>query len=135
GPGDRTVVPEGIFDCSCASATFTYGQLVGVDRDATPLNTNQQVVGVNGSIIAIGFVIKREPVAVTKVRCYLSSYLFGFYGKLGNYGAPILSGTGAPTLSAAKGTLYVNYAAAATTTRLYVNTDGATTWASFTASA
>lgn len=47
----------------------------------------------------------------------------------------IFWGEGAPTFAAAKGSLYVNYTAASTTTRLYVNTDGSTTWAYFTASA
>lgn len=44
-------------------------------------------------------------------------------------------GSGAPTVSAPKGSLYVNTTATTTTTRLYINTDGATTWANFTASA
>jgi hypothetical protein len=47
----------------------------------------------------------------------------------------IYFGTGAPAFSAAKGSLYTNTTATTTTTRLYVNTDGATTWANFTASA
>lgn len=47
-----------------------------------------------------------------------------------------ISGTGAPTgVSARKGSLYVNTTATTTTTRLYINTDGGTTWANFTASA
>lgn len=44
-------------------------------------------------------------------------------------------GTGAPTLSAGKGSLYCRTDATTTTTRLYINTDGGTTWANFTASA
>lgn len=47
----------------------------------------------------------------------------------------IYYGTGAPGFSAAKGSLYSRTDATTTTTRLYVNTDGATTWANFTASA
>ena len=47
----------------------------------------------------------------------------------------ILSGSGAPTGRAAKGTLYVNTTASTTTTRLYINTNGGSTWAYFTASA
>jgi hypothetical protein len=46
-----------------------------------------------------------------------------------------LAGNGAPTLKASKGTLYVNLIATTTTTRLYINTDGGSTWAYFTASA
>lgn len=47
------------------------------------------------------------------------------------------TGTGDPNgnLSAAKGSLFVKTDATTTTTRLYVNTDGGTTWANFTASA
>lgn len=47
-----------------------------------------------------------------------------------------LSGTGAPTgITAKKGSMYINITATTTTTRLYINTDGGTTWATFTASA
>lgn len=47
----------------------------------------------------------------------------------------IFFGTGAPSFSAAQGSLYVNTTASTATTRLYVNTTGSTTWANFTASA
>jgi len=47
----------------------------------------------------------------------------------------IYYGTGAPTFAAAKGSLYSNTAATTTTTRLYVNTSGSTTWANLTTSA
>ena len=47
----------------------------------------------------------------------------------------VLMGGGAPTISAPKGTLYINRTGAAADERLYINTDGSTTWASFTASA
>lgn len=51
-------------------------------------------------------------------------------------GPGIISGAVAPTgITATKGTLYINTAASSTTTRLYINTDGGTTWANFTASA
>lgn len=47
----------------------------------------------------------------------------------------IVSGTGTPTFSAKKGTLYVNLTGSSVSTRMYVNTDGATTWTSFTSAA
>ena len=47
----------------------------------------------------------------------------------------IYYGTGDPSFSAAKGSVYVKTNATTTTTRLWINTDGGTTWASFTASA
>lgn len=47
----------------------------------------------------------------------------------------ICAGTGAPTFSAKKGTLYLNLTGSSTSTRAYINTDGSTTWASVTTSA
>lgn len=49
--------------------------------------------------------------------------------------ASVVAGTGTPTFSANKGTLYVNLTGSSTSTRLYVNTDGATTWTNFTSAA
>ena len=46
----------------------------------------------------------------------------------------VRSGTGAPTFTADKGTLYIRTDANSGTERLYINTDGSTSWASFTAS-
>lgn len=45
------------------------------------------------------------------------------------------AGTGTPTFTAAKGTIYSNITGSSTSTRLYVNTDGATTWTNFTSAA
>jgi len=69
----RLVIVDGVFDCDCASSTFEVGDLIGIDRDGTPLNMNQQVIKVAIPALAIGKVTKREPVAVTKVRCRLTS--------------------------------------------------------------
>lgn len=49
--------------------------------------------------------------------------------------ASICAGTAPPTFAAKKGTLYVNLTGSSTSTRLYVNTDGATTWTNFTSAA
>jgi len=43
-------------------------------------------------------------------------------------------GSGAPTFTAAQGAIYLRTDGSSTSTRLYVNTTGATTWASFTSS-
>lgn len=45
------------------------------------------------------------------------------------------AGTGAPTFTAAKGTVYSNITGSSGSTRLYVNTDGATTWTNVTTAA
>lgn len=45
------------------------------------------------------------------------------------------AGTGAPTFSAAKGSTYVRVDGSSTSTRMYINTDGGTTWTNFTSAA
>lgn len=50
-------------------------------------------------------------------------------------GVSFYSGSGAPTFAATKGALYVNLAGTTTNDRMYVNTDGATTWTAFTTAA
>ena len=43
-------------------------------------------------------------------------------------GVSISAGSGAPTFTAAKGSLYLRTDGSSTSTRAYINTDGATTW-------
>jgi hypothetical protein len=50
-----------------------------------------------------------------------------------NFG--VFFGSGAPTLSAAKGSLYLRSDGSTTNDRMYVNTDGATTWTAVTTAA
>lgn len=47
----------------------------------------------------------------------------------------IFFGSGAPTLSAAQGSLYIRTDGSSTSTRLYVNTTGSTTWTNVTTAA
>lgn len=48
----------------------------------------------------------------------------------------VMAGAGAPTgITAPKGSLYLNSTATTTTTRIYINSDGATTWVTLTTSA
>lgn len=47
----------------------------------------------------------------------------------------VVCGTGAPTFSAIKGTLYINLTGSTTATRMYINTTGSTTWTNFTSAA
>lgn len=56
--------------------------------------------------------------------------LFGTTAGFGVY-----YGSGAPTVSAAQGSIYLRSDGSSVATRLYVNTTGSTTWASFTSSA
>lgn len=50
-------------------------------------------------------------------------------------GLGIYLGSGAPTVSAAKGSLYLRTDGSSTSTRSYINTDGATTWTAITTAA
>lgn len=50
-------------------------------------------------------------------------------------GIKILVGSGAPSATAPKGSLYVRTDGSSTSTRLYVNTDGAATWTNVTTAA
>ena len=50
-------------------------------------------------------------------------------------GVGFQSGSAAPTHTASKGTIFVNLAGTTTNDRMYVNTDGATTWTAFTTAA
>jgi hypothetical protein len=47
----------------------------------------------------------------------------------------IYVGSGAPTISAGQGSLYIRTDGSSTSTRLYVNTDGGTTWTNVTTAA
>jgi hypothetical protein len=55
------------------------------------------------------------------------------FGTTNNFG--IFFGSGVPTLSAAQGSLYLRSDGSSTSTRLYVNTNGATTWTNVTTAA
>lgn len=54
---------------------------------------------------------------------------------LGVLGVGIFAGTGAPSFTAPKGSLYSRKDGSSTSTRLYVNTDGGTTWTNVTTAA
>ena len=47
----------------------------------------------------------------------------------------VFVGSGAPTISAAKGSLYLRTDGSSVSTRAYINTDGATTWTAITTAA
>ena len=50
-------------------------------------------------------------------------------------GLGIYFGSGAPTVAAAKGSLYMRTDGSSSSTRAYVNTDGSTTWTNITTAA
>ena len=50
-------------------------------------------------------------------------------------GMGIYMGSGVPTIAAAKGSLYLRSDGSSTSTRAYINSDGATTWTALTTAA
>lgn len=50
-------------------------------------------------------------------------------------GLGVYFGSGVPTVSAAQGSLYLRTDGSSTSTRAYINTDGATTWTAITTAA
>ena len=58
-----------------------------------------------------------------------------YINELQALGINLIAGTGTPTATAKKGTLYIQTDASTTTSRLWINTDGAATWTYFTSNA
>ena len=50
-------------------------------------------------------------------------------------GLGLYVGSGAPTISAAQGSLYIRTDGSSTSTRMYINTNGSTTWTNVTTAA
>jgi hypothetical protein len=55
------------------------------------------------------------------------------FSSTANFG--VFYGSGVPTLSAAQGSLYLRSDGSSTSTRMYVNTNGSTTWTAVTTAA
>lgn len=80
------------------------------------------------SVTATGVVSSGSSVAVTAGGA--AAFLTSTTANLG-----IFVGSGAPTVSAAKGSLYLRTDGTTTNNRAYINTDGATTWTAITTAA
>ena len=99
------------------AAGFSATTIAGTDITATSVTATAMVR--SASAVA--------PPAAGAVTCGITA------SSTANLG--LFFGTGAPTFSAAKGSLYSRTDATTTTTRLYINTDGGTTWTTFTTAA
>ena len=62
----------------------------------------------------------------------VSTALQNVSGVISSTGPAIISGSGAPTSSAARGTIYINLTGSTVSTRMYINTTGVSTWTAFT---
>lgn len=108
-------------------------QKLGIERFASPPEVTAGIlrdVGISPATLAQKLASPGALGGTTPAAATFTQVGFG-----GTGGPLLLSGAGAPALAAPKGSLYSNTTAVTANTRLYINTDGATTWASFTASA
>lgn len=91
------------------------------------LTTGSQVVALGnvtgGNIKTDGTVVALSATALPAGGTTGAGYLLS---SVANFG--VFFGSGAPTLSAAKGSLYLRSDGSTTTDRMYVNTNGSTTW-------
>lgn len=93
-----------------------------------------------GAATAAGDAVRYEQVLPSPTFCPATAIPAGGTAGTGvmvsstaNFG--VFFGSGAPSLSAAKGSLYLRSDGSATNNRMYVNTDGSTTWTAVTTAA
>ena len=82
-----------------------------------------------GNILATGTSIIKSSIAIPAGGTAGTGYMFSATANFG-----IFFGSGAPSLAAAKGSLYLR-SDGTQTNRLYINTDGSTTWTAFNTTA
>jgi len=104
------------------NATTHTGTTVSVTGNITGGNVLSSAV-----ISAVGAATILSATAVPAGGTAGAGYKFSSVANLG-----IFFGSGAPTLSAAKGSLYLRTDGSTTNNRMYVNTDGATAWTAVT---
>lgn len=80
-----------------------------------------------GAVSLLGATTVRPDVATPAAGSTTAVLLFGSTAAFGIY-----YGSGAPTVTAAQGSLYLRSDGSSISTRLYVNTTGSTTWTNFT---
>ena len=104
------------------TTTSTIGPAMSVDSVAATGAISGASVAANGNITADS----NLAVVAGGAAAFLATTTAG----LGIY-----VGSGAPTVSAAQGSLYIRTDGSSTSTRLYVNTNGSTTWTNVTTAA
>lgn len=92
-------------------------------------NNPHNTMNMNGLVYEVGAVHARPDLATPAA----ASSVAGL--KLGAAEVGLYWGTGAPSFTAAKGSLFIRTDGSSTSTRLYVNTDAGTTWTNVTTAA
>lgn len=81
------------------------------------LQTNKTIVALSGTAVTAG--------GATKAGLQFGS----------TTGPAVYFGSGAPTITAPQGSVYLNTTGSSTSTRMYINTTGSTTWTAVTTAA
>jgi hypothetical protein len=105
---------------NAGTTTADYGLLVASQNGAT----NFLSVAGNGVITVASNTAIAAGGSVSNGISFTNTSAFG-----------VFTGSGVPTISAAKGSLYLRSDGSTTTNRAYINTDGATTWTAVTTAA
>lgn len=113
-----------------ATGTGTPGAIVFQTTTTTGSGATRQTYSERARINTSGVFNVASAVATPAAGSAAASMLFGTTASFGIY-----YGSGAPTVSAAQGSLYIRSDGSGTANRLYVNTDGATTWTNFVSAA
>ena len=99
--------------------------------------TNVMSFAVGGSVIlsisAASFISAENAFSALSATAIPAGGIVGaglMFSSVANYG--VFFGSGAPTLTAAKGSLYLRSDGTSTSTRAYINSDGGTTWVAIT---
>lgn len=120
-----------ITDISAGTVTATGNVQAGNLRTTGLISSTGNVTGGNvlsaAVVSAVGAATILSGTAVPAGGTTGSGYKFSSVANLG-----VFFGSGAPTLSAAQGSLYLRTDGSSTSTRMYVNTNGATTWTAVT---
>jgi hypothetical protein len=133
-----------------AVATFSSAAGLSVTSNVTANNgiftTIVNVASHTGSLVSVTGNVSSNNMSATGIVSLLTATAGGNSAAVGgtagvgllmsnvaNFG--LFFGNGTPTLTAARGSLYINTAAAAINTRLYINTTGSTVWTAITTAA
>lgn len=99
----------------------------GLSTDTLSASGNATV---GGTLAVTGQITFQGSVAVPAGGAQADAILMSSTAHLGIY-----FGSGAPTVSAAQGSIYIRTDGSSTSTRLYINTNGSTTWTNVTSAA
>lgn len=114
------------WDAQSGGATNNYVWYAATTTNASSL-TQAGLLTVGGSITTVGAITAQNATAIPAGGTAGSGYLFS---STANFG--VFFGSGAPSLSAAKGSLYLRSDGSGVGDRAYINTNGSTTWTALT---